>query len=118
MTSPFARICCLDLDTFFVSVERLFDPSLVGKPVIVGGQPRQRGVVTACSYEVRRLGVRSGMSLTEAARAWRAYTQQASAQYRNPVWTNRVGIVDWAELTAAVDNDIAIAREPAKPVRP
>jgi len=68
VTAPFARICCLDLDTFFVSVERLFDPSLVGKPVIVGGRPRQRGVVTACSYEVRQLGVRSGISLTEAAR--------------------------------------------------
>ena len=68
VAAPRARICCLDLDTFFVSVERLFDPSLVGKPVIVGGRPRERGVVTACSYEVRQLGVRSGMSLTEAAK--------------------------------------------------
>ena len=62
------RICCLDLDTFFVSVERVLDPSLDGKPVIVGGRPGQRGVVTACSYEARAFGVRSGMSLTEAAR--------------------------------------------------
>ncbi len=62
------RICCLDLDTFFVSVERLFDPSLIGKPVVVGGKPGSRGVVTACSYEVREYGVHSGMSLTEAGK--------------------------------------------------
>src|SRR5258706_16003961 len=60
------RICCLDLDTFFVSVERLLDPRLVGKPVVVGGLPGKRGIVTAASYEVRAFGVRSGMSLTRA----------------------------------------------------
>jgi DNA polymerase-4 len=62
------RICCLDLDTFFVSVERVLDPSLESKPVIVGGQPGTRGVVTAASYEVRRLGVKSGLSLIEAGK--------------------------------------------------
>lgn len=61
------RIVCLDLDTFFVSVERLFDPSLVGKPVVVGGTG-WRGVVTSASYEVRRFGVKSGMSIVEARR--------------------------------------------------
>ena len=67
-TPPKARICCLDLDTFFVSVERLFRPDLIGKPVVVGALPRSRGVVTACSYEVRALGVRSGMAIAEAYR--------------------------------------------------
>jgi len=64
--APAARICCLDLDTFFVSAERLLDPLLEGKPVVVGAAPGQRGVVTACSYEVRAFGVRSGMSTVEA----------------------------------------------------
>lgn len=63
-----ARICCLDLDTFFVSVERLLEPSLEGRPVIVGGPRGARGVVTACSYEVRAFGVRSGMPLRDASR--------------------------------------------------
>ena len=66
--TPCSRICCLDLDTFFVSVERLLDPSLVGRPVVVGASPGQRGVVTAASYEVRAFGVKSGMSATEARR--------------------------------------------------
>ena len=68
MATTCPRIACLDLDTFFVSVERVLNPELQGKPVVVGGRPGQRGVVTACSYEVRALGVRSGMSLTDAGR--------------------------------------------------
>jgi DNA polymerase IV len=54
------RIIHLDLDTFFVSVERLKDSSLVGKPVIIGGVA-ERGVVASCSYEARKFGVHSAM---------------------------------------------------------
>lgn len=63
-----ARICCLDLDTFFVSVERLKRPELMGQPVVVGALPGKRGVVTAASYEVRKFGVRSGMPISQAYR--------------------------------------------------
>lgn len=56
----------IDMDTFFCSVERLLDPALDGVPVIVGGDPSQRGVVAACSYEARSFGIRSGMPLAKA----------------------------------------------------
>jgi DNA polymerase-4 len=58
-------IAHFDLDTFFVSVERLNDASLIGKPVIVGGS-RERGVVSTCSYETRAFGVHSGMPMKKA----------------------------------------------------
>ena len=59
------NIVHLDLDTFFVSVERLLRPELVGKPVIVGGTS-DRAVVSSCSYEARRFGVHSGMPMKMA----------------------------------------------------
>src|SRR5690606_11748779 len=55
----------MDLDTFFVSVERLFDSRLIGKPILVGGTSG-RGVVASCSYEARKFGIHSAMPMRKA----------------------------------------------------
>ncbi len=60
-------IAHFDIDSFFVSVELVRDPSLKGKPVIVGGS-RERGIVTTCSYEARKFGVHSAMPMKTALR--------------------------------------------------
>ncbi len=60
------KIIHIDMDAFYASVEMRDNPKLKGKPLIIGAMPGTRGVVSTCSYEARKFGVRSAMSITEA----------------------------------------------------
>src|SRR5579864_1389390 len=88
-----ASILHVDMDAFFVSVELLERPELRGIPVIVGGQPHQRGVVTAASYEARKFGVHSAMPLRTAGRLCphAVYLDSHHAKYSE--WSDRVAAI-------------------------
>src|SRR3981081_2967805 len=88
-----ASILHVDMDAFFVSVELLERPELRGRPVIVGGQPNQRGVVTAASYEARKFGVHSAMPLRTAGRLCphAVYLDSHHAKYSQ--WSDRVATI-------------------------
>lgn len=62
------QIIHVDMDAFFAAVEVRDEPTLAGKPLIIGALPHERGVVSTCSYEARKFGIRSGMSIKDAYR--------------------------------------------------
>jgi hypothetical protein len=106
-------IAHFDLDAFFVSVECLLDPSLKGKPLLVGG--RERGVVAACSYEARKFGIHSAMPMKTAMRLCPQATVVGSTRgeySRYSRWVTEI-IAAKAPLfeKASIDDDRASGRD-------
>ncbi len=80
----------VDMDAYFASVEVLGRPELVGRPVIVGGNPAFRSVVSSCSYEAKALGVRSGMPLLQALRLAPGAAVVEGDQHKYSSYTKRI----------------------------
>ena len=94
----------LDLDAFFAAVEELEDPSLRTKPLIVGGDPRGRGVVATANYVARRFGIHSAMSCAEALRrcpqaVFVRPRHTVYRQYSQAVWSAIREVVPTVEQT-------------------
>jgi DNA polymerase-4 len=121
----------LDLDAFFAAVEELEDPTLRTKPLVVGGDPRGRGVVCTANYVARRFGIHSAMSCAEAFRrcppavfvrprhsVYRQYSQAVWAAVREVVPTlERTGIDEGYLQLDEVAPDFLAARRVAGAVQ-
>ena len=100
------RIVHIDMDAFYAAVEVRDNPNLAGKPLIIGALPDERGVVSTCSYEARKFGVRSAMSIKEAYRRCpngiymhpnMSKYQEASAQVRK-IWSDYTDLCEYISL--------------------
>jgi DNA polymerase-4 len=121
----------LDLDAFFAAVEQLEDPSLRRKPLIVGGDPRGRGVVATANYVARKFGIHSAMSCAEALRRcphavfvrprhslYRQYSQVVWSAVREVVPTvERTGLDEGYLDLGEVATDFLAARHHAEAVQ-
>src|SRR5271169_5332696 len=83
----------VDMDAFFVSVELLDRPELRGKPVVVGGQPDQRGIVSTASYEARKYGIHSAMPLRTAGRLCPHAVFLEPRHHLYSQWSDRVAAI-------------------------
>src|SRR3954453_17058370 len=104
VTSGPTIVAHLDLDAFFAAVEELERPELRAKALIVGGDPRGRGVVATANYEARRYGIHSAMSAAEALRRWphAVFVPPRHTLYRDysrSVWTTVREVVPTVERT-------------------
>lgn len=92
----------VDMDAFYASVEVRDDPSLRGKPLIIGALPRERGVVSTCSYEARKYGVHSAMNIKEA------YSLCPHGVFKHPNFAKYKAVSDqvheiWASYTDIIE---------------
>lgn len=96
----------VDMDAFFAAVEVRDNPDLAGKPLIIGALPHERGVVSTCSYEARKFGVRSAMSIKDACRRCpqAVYMHPNINKYKevssiiHQIWCSYTDIVEYLSL--------------------
>ncbi len=105
-----------DLDAFFAAAEVRRRPELTGKPLIVGGRPGGRGVVSSASYEARRYGIRSGMPIGRAERLCPqavflpvdfAYYRELAAQFADLLL--QVEGVEWTVVSGTADDEVHVS---------
>lgn len=118
------EILLCDLDAFFAAVEQRDRPELQGRPVVIGGRPEARGVVSTCSYEARRFGIRSAMPMRRAVqlcpqavflpgdmRRYRAASQQVMAILERFTSDIEPVSIDEAYLAVAPGSGLKTAHE-------
>jgi DNA polymerase-4 len=125
VTSRPAIVAHLDLDAFFAAVEELEHPELRAKPLVVGGDPRGRGVVATANYAARKYGIHSAMSCAEALRrcphaVFLPPSRALYSQYSKAVWTAVREVVPTVERTGLDEGylDVGEVAESFRKARP
>jgi DNA polymerase-4 len=114
VASPPKIVAHLDLDAFFAAVEELEQPELRSKPLVVGGDPRGRGVVATANYQARKYGIRSAMSCAEAFRrcphaVFVRPRHRTYGEYSRAVWSAVREVVPTVERTGMDEGYLLIS---------